>query len=227
MSRSPSRRLAERARGCGRAGGPSRWRSRLGPDPGARRRRRWSGRAGDAGTRRQAGGLASQWGRVAGGATAVRYVIPTPRASSWPPVASRNAGPGTLGQCERALSTLRLPAATACRSPTVVESQQRWEAAVARLSGQRAGARRALATAERPAGQLLAAEALGRVHERAATRFAALPGGADVAAASRRTAAAYGPWRVPRADDSASAGMPRVRASAAARPPCAARSPRR
>ena len=158
--------------------------------------------------------------QVAGGATAVRYVIPTASGKLVATCrASRNAEPGTLGQCERALSTLRLPAATSLPLADVVESQQRWEAAVARLSEQRAGARRALATAERPAGQLLAAQALARVHERAATRFAALPGGADVAAASRRTAAAYEALARAAGTDSASrwnAARERVRRSEAA-----------
>ena len=127
-----------------------------------------------------------------GARAAVTYVIPTATGKLVATCrASTQAAPGTLGECERALSTLRLPAATNLPLADVVAQQEAWQAAVTALGEQRVKPRRNLARAERPAGQELAAQALARVHERAAARFAALPGGDDVAAAARRAAAAY------------------------------------
>lgn len=129
---------------------------------------------------------------VEGARSAVRYVIPTADGKFVATCrASSRAEPGTLALCERSLSTLRLPAATNLPLADVVAQQERWQAAVERLNERRAQARKSLAAADRPFGQGLAAEALARVHERSAARFARLPGGADVAAAGRRTAAAY------------------------------------
>ena len=129
---------------------------------------------------------------VDGARAAVTYVIPTATGKLVATCrASRQAAPGTLRECERSLSTLRLPAATNLPLADVVAQQEAWQAAVTALGEQRVQPRSNLARAERPAGQELAAQALARVHERAATRFAALPGGEDVAAAARRTAAAY------------------------------------
>jgi hypothetical protein len=131
--------------------------------------------------------------QVQGARSAVSYVIPTSDGKLVATCrASSGAEPGTLALCERTLSTLRLPAATNLPLADVVAQQEAWRAATNRLNEQRAQARRSLAAADRPFGQGLAAQALQRVHERAATRFDRLPGGADVAAAARRTAAAYG-----------------------------------
>ena len=105
--------------------------------------------------------------------------------------ASRRAASGTLAGCERVASTLRLRSATGLPIAAVVEQQERWGAEVTRLGKERSAARGSLARAELPAGQRLAAEALERVHDRAASRFAALPGGEAVAAAARRTATSY------------------------------------
>ena len=127
-----------------------------------------------------------------GARAAVTYVIPTATGKLVATCrASNQAAPGTLSECERALSTLRLPAATNLPLADVVAQQEAWQAAVTALGEQRVQPRRNLARAERPAGQELSAQALARVHERAAARFAALPGGDDLAAAARRTAAAY------------------------------------
>ena len=129
---------------------------------------------------------------VAGAGAAVRYVIPTESGKLVATCrASPRAAPGTLSNCERVVSTLQLRSATGLPIAAVVEQQERWQSEVARLGKERSAARRNLARADRPAGQLVAAEALERVHDRAATRFAALPGGEAVADAARRTAASY------------------------------------
>ncbi len=129
---------------------------------------------------------------VAGARAAVRYVIPTESGKLVATCrASTRAAPGTLSTCERVASTLQLRSATGLPIAAVVAQQERWQSEVTRLDEERSVARRNLARAERPAGQRLAAEGLERVHERAAARFAALPGGEAVAAAARRTAAAY------------------------------------
>jgi hypothetical protein len=129
---------------------------------------------------------------VAGARAAVRYVIPTESGKLVATCrASPRAAPGTLSTCERVASTLQLRSATGLPIAAVVEQQERWQSEVARLDKERSAARRNLARAERPAGQRLAADALERVHNRAAARFAALPGGGAVADAARRTAASY------------------------------------
>ena len=158
--------------------------------------------------------------QVEGARSAVRYVIPTTAGKLVATCrASSRAEPGTLALCERSLSTLRLPAATSLPLADVVAQQERWQAAVDRLNERRAQARKSLAAADRPFGQGLAAEALARVHERSAARFARLAGGADVAAAARRTAAAYRALARAAGTDSRrrwSAAVERVRRSEAA-----------
>jgi hypothetical protein len=142
---------------------------------------------------------------IPGSRAAVRYVVPTETGKLVATcTASPRAASGTLALCERTASTLRLRSATGLPLVAVVDQQERWQAAVNRLAGERRRARRSLARASRPAGQRLAAEALARVNERGAERFAALPGGEAVAAAARRTAAAYTAL-------ARSAGAPRVR----------------
>jgi Protein kinase domain len=129
---------------------------------------------------------------AAGARAAVRYVVPTESGKVVATCrASARAAPGTLATCERVASTLRLRSATGLPIAAVVEAQQRWQREVRQLVEQRAVARRSLARADLPAGQRLAAEALGRVHDRAAGRFSALQGGNAVAQAARRTAASY------------------------------------
>ena len=129
---------------------------------------------------------------VAGTRGGVRYVVPTESGKLVATCrASRRAASGTLAGCERVASTLRLRSATGLPIAAVVEQQERWGAEVTRLGRERSAARGSLARAELPAGQRLAAEALERVHDRAASRFAALPGGEAVAAAARRTATSY------------------------------------
>jgi hypothetical protein len=129
---------------------------------------------------------------VAGARAAVRYVVPTETGKLVATCrASQRAAAGTLAGCERVLSTLQLRSATGLPIAAVVEQQERWQGEVVRLGKERAAARRSLASVGLPAGQRQAAEALGRVHDRAAIRFAALPGGEEVAEAARRTGAAY------------------------------------
>jgi hypothetical protein len=129
---------------------------------------------------------------VAGTRGGVRYVVPTESGKLVATCrASRRAASGTLAGCERVASTLRLRSATGLPIAAVVEQQERWGAEVTRLGKERSAARGSLARAELPAGQRQAAEALERVHDRAASRFAALPGGEAVAAAARRTATSY------------------------------------
>jgi hypothetical protein len=129
---------------------------------------------------------------LAGARAGVRYVVPTETGKLVATCrASRRASAGTLAGCERVLSTLQLRSGTGLPIAAVVEQQERWQGEVLRLGQERAAARRNLASVGLPAGQRLAAEALGRVHDRAAARFAALPGGEEVAEAAHRTAAAY------------------------------------
>ncbi len=129
---------------------------------------------------------------AAGALEAVRYVVPTETGKLVATCrASLQAEPGTLADCERVASTLRLRSATGLPVADVIEQQQEVQAEIARLGTERAAARKRLAAAELPAGQRAGAEALQRVHDRAATRFEALPGGEAVAAAARRTAGAY------------------------------------
>jgi hypothetical protein len=120
-------------------------------------------------------------------------VIPTTAGSV---VTTCTAAPGAdsnlLATCERAASTLRLHSARSVPLATVVAAEQRWRLSAGRLRVDRAAGRRKLSQARRQAGQIQAAEALARVHERAAARFAKLTGGALVAEAARRTADAYG-----------------------------------
>jgi hypothetical protein len=129
---------------------------------------------------------------VAGARAAVRYVIPTETGKL---VATCRAGSpsagATLETCERVASTLRLRSATGLPIAAVVAQQDRWQTEVTLLDKERAAARRNLARAELPAGQRLAAEALERLHIRAAVRFESMPGGEAVAAAARQTAASY------------------------------------
>jgi len=125
----------------------------------------------------------------AGKGTEVRYVIPTRDGK----VEVTCAAPADLlAICERAASTLRLGSVTAVPLATVVEQAERWTLVAGRLRVDRRAALRRLAGARLPAGQSMVADALAQVHERAARRFAALPGGEAAAAAARRTAAAYG-----------------------------------
>lgn len=129
---------------------------------------------------------------VAGARSAVRYVLPTESGKLVATCrASARAAAGTLATCERVASTLQLRSATGLPIAAVVEQQERWRSEVERLAKERAGARRSLARADRPAGQRQAAEAIERVHARTAARFGALPGGGDVAKAALRTAASY------------------------------------
>jgi hypothetical protein len=129
---------------------------------------------------------------AAGRRRSVRYVIPTASGKLVATCrASARSEPGTLALCERALSTLRLPAAVSLPLAEVVARQRRHQALVTGLSEERARARRSLAEASRPADQRVAAQALASAHTRFAERYASLPGGTDVAAAARRTAAAY------------------------------------
>jgi hypothetical protein len=129
---------------------------------------------------------------VPGARAAVRFVVPTEAGKVVATCqVSARAPRGTLSTCERVASTIRLRSAVGLPIAAVVEAQKRRQDEVTRLVEQRAAARRSLARASRPAGQRIAADALGRVHDRAAGRFGALPGGDAVAEAARRTAAAY------------------------------------
>jgi hypothetical protein len=129
---------------------------------------------------------------VAGARAAVRYVIPTETGKLVAICrADSPAAAATLEACERVASTLRLRSATGLPIAAVVAQQDRWQSELTLLDTERAAARRNLARAERPAGQRLAAEALERLHIRAAVRFESMPGGEAVAAAARQTAASY------------------------------------
>ena len=131
--------------------------------------------------------------RTEGGGRAVKYVIPTTSGSVVTTcTAAPGADPNLLATCERAASTLRLQSERSVPLATVVAAEQRWRLSAGRLRVDRAAARRNLARAGRQAGQIQAADALVRVHERAADRFAKLTGGALVAEAARQTADAYG-----------------------------------
>jgi hypothetical protein len=130
--------------------------------------------------------------RTEGGGRRVDYVIPTTSGSVVAGcTAAAGSDPNLLATCERAASTLRLRSQGTVPLATVVAAEQRWRLAAGRLRVDRAAARRKLAGARRQAGQIQAAEALSRVHERAAARFAKLTGGALVAEAARRAATAY------------------------------------
>jgi hypothetical protein len=130
--------------------------------------------------------------RTDGGGRTVDYVIPT---ASGTVVVNCSASPrsagNTLALCERTASTLRMRSERSVPLATVVETKQRWRLAAGRLQVDRIAARRGLARAPRQAGQLQAAEALARVHDRAGRRFATLAGGGPVVQAARQTAAAY------------------------------------
>ena len=135
------------------------WSARIG----ARRCCSASTRPGDQRRRR-----AEDGGRVA------QYVIPTKSGKVEITCAAAPGAPSnTLALCERRASTLQLGSQRTCRSTP-------WRRAAAALgAGRRAPAARTappgardLAAAERQTGQIQAADALARTHERAARRFA-------------------------------------------------------
>jgi hypothetical protein len=127
-----------------------------------------------------------------GGARAARYVIPTRSGKiEITCTASPAAAANTLALCERTASTLQLGAQRPVELTAVARAQQRWREAARSLADARESGRAALAQAPRQPGQIAAAEALARTHERAAGRFGGLAGGAPVAEAAREVAVAY------------------------------------
>jgi hypothetical protein len=127
-----------------------------------------------------------------GGGRTARYVIPTNTGKVEITCAAAAGSPAnTLALCERTASTLQLRSQRTVALSSVVETQERWRLAASRLRIDRSEGRSTLSRARRQAGQITAAEGLVRIHERAATRFAELPGGDPVATAARQTAAAY------------------------------------
>jgi hypothetical protein len=130
--------------------------------------------------------------RVKGGGRTVRYVVPTRQGKvSITCAASSQSAPSMLALCERTAATLELRSQRSLPLAAVAKAEQRWSLAAGRLRVDRTRARRKLAGADRQAGQILAAEALQRVYERAAARFAKLAGGEPVVTAAREAAAGY------------------------------------
>jgi hypothetical protein len=126
------------------------------------------------------------------GGRVARYVIPT---TSGKVVLTCTAAAGapatTLALCERTASTLHIDGHATLGLTTVIKNHQRWRALAMRLNSQRDAGRKSLALASRQTGQIAVAGRLAGIHDRAARRFAALPGGAKAAKAAREVAAAY------------------------------------
>jgi hypothetical protein len=96
-----------------------------------------------------------------------------------------------LALCERTASTLHINGHATLGLTTVIKNHQRWRALALRLKSQRDAGRESLAQASKQTGQIAAAARLAGIHDQAARRFAALPGGAKAAKAARDVAAAY------------------------------------
>jgi hypothetical protein len=141
------------------------------------------------------------------GTEKVRYTIPTGGASAVAIscAASAGAAPNTLRLCERMASTLSLDSQEPVELQTVLDAERRWDAAAAKLSRDRAGAREKLAAASRQSGQIEVAERLARVHSADAKRFGELPGGEAVQRAATDAASAYRALAAAARSDSASA----------------------
>ena len=73
----------------------------------------------------------------------------------------------------------------------MVTNHQRWRALALKLRTDRAAGRRSLGQADKQTGQIVVAERLAVMHDRAAQRFAKLSGGAGTAKAAREVASAY------------------------------------
>jgi hypothetical protein len=136
-------------------------------------------------------GRIDAWRDTSAAPAAVRYFAPTSAGGlTITCEASPGAARGTLRLCERAASTLDLGAVRVLPLPGVIE-QPGIRAAVARLARDRTAGRRRLAGARRPSGQREVANALVRAYDRAARRLGDVPGAEEMAAAARRSAAAY------------------------------------
>jgi hypothetical protein len=101
------------------------------------------------------------------------------------------AGADALRQCERTASTLTLDEASAVPLAETLEEEDRLQGIIADLRARRDAGRRRLARAAEPSGQSVTAQNLVRSHERAAVALDRLSGAEPIAAAVRRTAAAY------------------------------------
>ena len=142
----------------------------------------------------------------ADGARVARYVIPTTSGKVVVTcTAASGAPPSTLGLCERTASTLHIDGRATLGLTAVVKNHQRWRALALDLKSQRDGARRSLGQASKQPGQIVAAERLAAINERAAHRFAALPGGTAAAKAARDVAASYSALAAAAQGDSPSA----------------------
>ena len=130
--------------------------------------------------------------RAENGASTAQYVIPTKSGKvEITCAAARGAPSNTLALCERSASTLQLGSQRNLPLAAVARAEQRWADAAEQLQAERAIGRRALAAAEQQTGQIQAADALARTHDRAARRFQALAGGEPVVKAAGQTADAY------------------------------------
>jgi hypothetical protein len=126
------------------------------------------------------------------GTRTVTYAIPTRSgAVTIECAATPGSAPDTLALCERTASTLQLRGERTVPLATIVNAERRWAATARRLSSDRAAGRRALAAADRQAGQLAASQRLARAYDSAARRFVALDGGAAAARAAREAASAH------------------------------------
>jgi hypothetical protein len=126
-----------------------------------------------------------------GRARATRYVIPTSTGKINVTCTAGGGAASLLALCERTASTLHIDGQNTLGLTSVVANHQRWRALVLDLRGERAGARRTLAQADKQTGQIAVAERLARIHDQAAQRFAKIPGGTATATATRNVAAAY------------------------------------
>jgi hypothetical protein len=126
------------------------------------------------------------------GGQVARYVIPT---TSGKVTIACTAAAGTpanmLALCERTASTLHIDGHPTLGLTTVIKNHQRWRALALRLKNQRDAGRKSLAQASKQTSQIAAAAQLAGLHDRAASRFAALPGGAKAAKAAREVASGY------------------------------------
>jgi hypothetical protein len=130
--------------------------------------------------------------RSKNGVSTARYVIPTKAGKVEVTCAASAGAPSSmLPLCERTASTLNLGSQRTLGLAAVADAQEQWRLTASRLRVDRAEGRSELSKARRHTAQIQAANALARIHERAATRFAPLPGGGPAAKAARDTAAAY------------------------------------
>jgi hypothetical protein len=125
------------------------------------------------------------------GARTTGYVIPTTSGKVEINCTSGTGAASTLALCERTASTLHIDGKRTLGLTAVVTNHQRWRALALKLRADRAAGRRSLGQADKQTGQIVVAERLAAMHDRAAQRFAKLSGGAGTAKAAREVASAY------------------------------------